>query len=72
MVEWQNPKNFLVVVAAKLNIQTNSESLLVEMGSHLSVIGKQGDTYIVKLPRRQGMDKFVLLRQQCLLMAVSI
>jgi hypothetical protein len=51
--KWQNPKAFLVVVAAKLNIQTDSENLLVEMGSHLPVIGKQGDTYIVKLPKRQ-------------------
>ncbi len=58
---WQNPPNFLVVVAAKLNIQTDSEKLLVEMGSHLPVIGKQGDTYIVKLPRRQedGQVRFI-------------
>ena len=54
--EWskcQNPKNFLVVIAAKLNIQTDAENLLVEMGSHLPVIGKEGDNYIVKLPKRQ-------------------
>lgn len=51
--KWQNPKVFLVVVAAKLNIQTDAENLLVEMGSHLPVLGKQDDRYIVKLPKRQ-------------------
>jgi len=62
-LKWQNPDRFLVVTAAELNLQTNSETLLLEMGSHLPVIGKNKNNYIVKLPQRQGDGKAVFIKK---------
>lgn len=51
--EWQNTKDFLVVVAARLNIQMDAETILLEMGSRLPVVRKEDNNYIVKVPQRQ-------------------
>jgi len=62
-LKWQNPDRFLVVTAAELNLQVNSEALLLEMGSHLPVVGKDKNNYIVQLPQRQGDGKAVFTKK---------
>jgi len=52
-LKWQNGENFLVVTAANITIKAESEKILLEMGARLPIVGKEGNDYIVELPRRQ-------------------